>query len=124
MVIDLNWTEEEYAAYETKKKIKSTLKTTPKSIEPKLKESEIQSQVKGFLQLQGWFVFKNHQSLGSYKGIADLYAIKGGMGVWIEIKTQSGKQSQDQFEFEKNIKYQGGKYIVVRSLKDIQDYIK
>lgn len=59
---------------------------------PAIKETDIQRQVKEYLQWNGWFVFKNHQSLGSYKGIADLYALKGGRGVWVEIKTPTGTQ--------------------------------
>ncbi|HOV80820.1 MAG TPA: VRR-NUC domain-containing protein [Bacillota bacterium] len=85
----------------------------------KLKESDIQRQIKEFLQWHGWFVFKNHQSLGSYKGIADLYAIKDSRSIWIEVKTPDGSQSKDQRKFEEDIKAHGGEYIVVRCVEDV-----
>lgn len=87
---------------------------------PTIKETDIQKAVKEYLQWNGWFVFKNHQSLGSYKGIADLYAIRAGRSVWIEIKKPEGVQSQDQIEFEADIKAHGGEYIVARSVDDVQ----
>jgi len=93
------------------------LKTPPEK--PKLKESEIQRQIKEYLQWNGWFVVKIHQSLGSFKGIADLYAIKNGRSVWIEVKTSEGRQSVDQIAFEQEIKRHGGEYIVARSLDDV-----
>lgn len=63
---------------------------------PALKESEIQRQIKDYLQWRGWFVVKIHQSLGSYRGIADLYAIREGRSVWIEVKTSIGRLSMHQ----------------------------
>ncbi|MBO8136781.1 MAG: VRR-NUC domain-containing protein [Desulfotomaculum sp.] len=84
-----------------------------------LKERDIQRQIKEYLQWHGWLVVKIHQSLGSYKGIADLYALKNGRSVWIEVKTPKGKQSKDQEQFEKDIKAHGGEYMVARSVEDV-----
>lgn len=86
-----------------------------------VKESDIQSQIKQYLQLRGWFVVKIHQSLGSYKGIADLYALRSGKHVWIEVKTPKGTQSEHQVKFEKFIKLHGGKYILARSVEDVME---
>jgi hypothetical protein len=87
---------------------------------PGLKESDIQKQIKDFLQWSGFFVFKNHQSLGSYKGIADLYALRAGRSVWIEIKTPAGSQSEDQITFQADIEAHGGEYIVARCVEDVE----
>lgn len=84
-----------------------------------ISESDIQKQIKEYLQLNGWFVVKIHQSLGSYKGIADLYAIKGGKSVWIEVKTQKGHQSDYQKQFQKDIEAHGGIYIIAKCVEDI-----
>ena len=64
-----------------------------------LKESEIQAQIRDYLRWNGWFVVKIHQSLGSYRGIADLYALRGGQHVWIEVKRPGGRQSEYQKRF-------------------------
>jgi len=57
------------------------------------KEGIIKRDVVYYLRIKGWFVVNMFQSLGSYKGIADLYAIKEGRSVWIELKTPKGKQN-------------------------------
>lgn len=84
------------------------------------KESEIQAQIRDYLQWTGWFVVKIHQSLGSYKGIADLYAIKNGRSVWIEVKTEKGVQSKYQELFEGLIVSFGGEYVLARCVADVE----
>jgi Holliday junction resolvase len=86
-------------------------------------ESEIQRDIKTYLQMTGWFVVKIHQSLGCYPGIADLYAIKNGEGIWIEVKTAKGKQSTLQRAFQDNIELHGGRYYVARSIDDLRGSI-
>ena len=90
----------------------------------KVTESDIQKAIRDYLQWQGWFVVKIHQSLGSYKGIADLYALKDGQHVWIEVKTDRGRQSEYQEQFEQDIRDHGGRYIVARGIEDIEKYLK
>ena len=86
----------------------------------KLKESEIQAQIRDYLRWCGWFVVKIHQSLGSYRGIADLYALKDGQHVWIEVKIARGKQSDYQKRFQQDIEKHGGTYILARSVADVE----
>lgn len=87
---------------------------------PTLKESDIQRQIKDYLQWNGWFVVKIHQSLGSYRGIADLYAIRAGRHVWIEVKAPAGRQSVDQIRFQADIEAHGGEYVVARGVEDVE----
>lgn len=84
-----------------------------------VKEKDIQKAIKDYLKLKDWMVIKIHQSLGSYKGIADLYALKNGRSVWIEVKTPGGRQSIDQVAFEQEIKRHGGEYIIARDVDDV-----
>ena len=84
------------------------------------KESDIQKTIKEHLQWTGWFVVKIHQSLGSYKGIADLYAIRDGEHVWIEVKRPTGKLSEHQEKFKTQIEAAGGEYIVARDIADVE----
>ena len=95
-----------------------------KQAQPKEKESVIQFHIKRFLQYKGWFVFKNHQSLGSHRGVADLYAIKNGISLWIEVKTATGKLSEDQKKFRDDIIHAGGNYFVARSIDDVIEVLK
>lgn len=85
----------------------------------RLKEADITLQIRDYLKLKGWFVFKVFQSLGSYPGVADMYAVKDGYSVWIEVKTENGKQSIAQKEFQYQIESHGGRYILARSIDDV-----
>jgi len=64
-------------------------------------------------------VVKIHQSLGSYLGIADLYAVKGGRSIWVEVKTPAGRQSEVQREFQRQVEEHGGVYVLARGIKDL-----
>lgn len=85
-----------------------------------LKESEIQAQIRDYLRWTGWFVVKIHQSLGSYRGIADLYALRDGQHVWIEVKRPDGRQSEYQKRFQRDIEKHGGTYILARGIEDVE----
>ena len=52
--------------------------------------------------VKGWFCFSLLQGLGSYKGAADIFAIKNGHSLWIEVKTEKGYQTRWQKQFEKD----------------------
>lgn len=95
------------------------LKLTPERQAP-LKESQIQQAIKMWLQYQGWYVVKIHQSLGSHRGIADLYCIKGGRSVWVEVKTARGRLSEHQEKYRAEIEAHGGEYITARGIEDVQ----
>lgn len=90
---------------------------------PAQKESDIQRVIKAWLQWQGWFVFKIHQSAISYKGIADLCAVKRGRTVWIEVKALRGKQSPDQVKFQADVEEHGGEYVLARGIDDVAEYL-
>ena len=87
-------------------------------------ETAIKKSIKDYLRLSGWFVFSIMQGLGSYAGIADFFAIKNGWGIWIEVKSEKGTQSEYQIKFEKDIKEHGGRYILVRSVDELNEYIE
>jgi Holliday junction resolvase len=84
------------------------------------KESHIQRDIKQTLEWHGWFVVKIHQSLGSYKGIADLYVIKDSRHVWIEVKTATGRLSEHQVRFRDDVQRHGGTYIIARCVDDVK----
>lgn len=83
-------------------------------------EQQIQKQIMDFLKLKGFYTFKNHQGFGSEPGVADIYAIKKGYNLWIEVKKpKGGRQSEWQKYFEDTIKYHEGHYILAKSLDDV-----
>ena len=84
-------------------------------------ETAIKRSVKQYLQIKGWFIFPLLAGLGAYKGIADFYAIKDGRGIWMEIKTPTGKQTEHQVKFEQNIQSRGGEYMIVRDVQELID---
>lgn len=67
---------------------------------------------------------------GVLAGVADLFLLapsKGCHGLFIEMKTGTGRQSQSQKEFQAAVEAQGYRYVLCRSLEDfieqVQDYI-
>ena len=89
---------------------------------PVIKERDVLRQVRDYLTLRNWFVYRNHQSLGSHKGLSDLTAIKGGRVIWVEIKKPGGKLSDYQRVFRDNILGCGGTHYVVDSLEVIMAF--
>ena len=85
-----------------------------------MKESEIRTQVKEYLQYKGWFVYYNLAGLGAYPGLSDLVAVKDGRVIHIELKTKKGRQSKRQVEFQRNIEAAGGVYIIARGIGDVE----
>ncbi|MFH2042415.1 MAG: VRR-NUC domain-containing protein [Acidobacteriota bacterium] len=92
-----------------------------KNIKP---ETLIMRQIKEYLEYRGWFVYRNHQSLGSYPGIPDLTALKNGRVVWIEVKRPGGKISEPQASFANNIQGQECEWFCLYSLDDAMEVFK
>lgn len=86
-------------------------------------ETAILRAVRDYLQLppRPWFVVRMQQGLGSYKGLADLYCLRDGRSVWIEIKTPQGRLSRHQRAFKDAIEAHGGEYVVARSVEDVME---
>lgn len=56
-----------------------------------------------------------NKSLGVLPGVSDMAYLVNGSVVWIEWKTESGKQSPDQKSFEQLVTRMGMRYFIVRS---------
>lgn len=57
---------------------------------------------------------------GTHKGYPDVAILKQGRAIFLELKSNIGKQSEHQKECQKHIEKQGGEYYLVRSF----DYYK
>ena len=86
----------------------------------KKSESDIRRQIQDYLRWTGWFVYYNLQGLGSYPGLSDLVAIKGGQVVHIEVKVPGGRQSEKQKKFQEDLEASGGEYILARGIEDVE----
>jgi len=71
------------------------------------------------------------KGFGIKKGVADVYLSKANSlyhGLYIEFKTEEGKQSKDQIEFQRQVETEGYKYAVCRSassgIEVLKDYLK
>ena len=84
------------------------------------RETALMRQIKQLLEFRGWFVIRFHQSLGSFRGLSDLAAVKNGRVVWIEVKAPGGRQSPYQLAFEDNIRDHGGEYLLARRIEDLE----
>lgn len=88
-------------------------------------ERQLQHVVVEYLQLRGWYVLQTY--LGSNRGgsvwmtsgIPDIYAVKKGRAVWLELKTASGKLTPAQQNVHARLLAAGAEVYVVRSLDDV-----
>jgi Holliday junction resolvase len=88
------------------------------------RESDIQAGIRDFLRWKGWMVWKNHQSLGSYRGLADLTAVKDGVVLFIEVKTSKGRLSEYQQRFRDELVQAGGNYLVARNVEQVEQALR
>lgn len=86
-------------------------------------ETVIQNQIRDLLRMDGWFVIRHQQGMGCHKGLSDLTAIKDGVTIYIEVKTKTGKQSDWQRQFQKDVENHGGTYILARRIEDVEPYL-
>jgi Holliday junction resolvase len=82
-------------------------------------ERDVLRQVKDYLHIKGWRVFRIHQSLGSHKGFSDLVAIRKGKTVFIEVKATGGKLSHFQERFREELQAEDIPYWVISDLDQL-----
>lgn len=64
------------------------------------------------------------KSLGLISGVSDLIVITQKEVIFVEVKTQTGRQSKKQKEFQSKVEALGFRYVVVRSLDEFKDFVK
>ena len=98
------------------------------------KESQIQTAIECYLRLlenQKKIIYQKNNS-GAYsikgsfirygkKGSPDFYVfLNNGRILHLEVKTKTGKQNENQIEFQKNIEKLGHIYEIVRAVDGVQ----
>jgi len=105
-----------------------------KKLAPTERESTIEKNILDWLTIKGCYAFKvpksgynvkgkwrKHSSKYAVNGISDIVCIdRTGRVLFLEVKSKNGVQSDDQKKFEENVKKSGGRYYVVRSVKDVE----
>jgi hypothetical protein len=81
-------------------------------------ESKIQASCINYAKKLGWICCKNIKC--SINGMPDLSMFRNGETIFVEFKTETGKQSELQKYVEKQLVDQGFKYYLIRSLKEFQ----
>lgn len=112
-----------------------------------MKESALQSQIIDYLtylENQGllWFsrismlpimqedkrtgrIIRRSMPRGGKKGMSDLLIFFNKKTIWVELKSNQGKQSKDQILFENNIKnFSGGKYYLIKTFEELINILK
>jgi len=99
-------------------------------------EREIAREILKHLRSKGVLCFRHepntyNHTLGHHvsnpyvmAGAPDIIAIlEGGIFCGIEVKTPKGKQSPDQILFQKRAEALGARYIVARSIEDVDNFL-
>jgi hypothetical protein len=93
-------------------------------------ESYIQKNILAYLSLRNiWAWRSNNLAVPGRRfigepGLPDIVGmLPGGRFLGIEVKTKTGKQSDDQKAFQARCEKEGGLYILARSLDDVMEVI-
>lgn len=101
-------------------------------------ESQIEKEILVYLNSNGCFAWKNHttgifdEQAGSYRrsspfaisGVSDIIGLFKGQVFFMEVKDERGRQSDKQKLFESSVTRHGGKYVLVRSVGDADEFLK
>lgn len=100
-----------------------------------MKESQLQDEIRLALgRIPGLVLFRNNIGVADMRGCkvrfgvggpggADLIGIYNGRFVAVEIKTQTGRQSEEQATFQRLVESKGGIYKVLRSVEEARQWI-
>ena len=61
---------------------------------------------------------------GCMAGTSDLLVVKQGKAIFLELKSDKGKQSPAQGAFQKLVQMQGTSYSIVRSLEELEKILR
>lgn len=56
----------------------------------------------------------------SKNGVPDIIVVRDGVFIGLEVKTPTGRQSEAQATFQKELEDAGGQYHIVCSIEDVQ----
>lgn len=97
-------------------------------------EGTIQSSICDYLAIKKYFFYRvnnippydsvnkhfRKMPKNSRKGVADIFLLHKGTPYFIEVKSKTGVQSQDQKDFQKDVNENGGIYVLARDIEDVR----
>ena len=94
-------------------------------------ERDLKKLIIDYLEAKRYFFYRQNsgafqtKSGGFYKfasmtGLPDIVIVKDGQYIGVEIKAGKNKLSPAQFDFGEKLVKAGGKYLIVRSLDDLE----
>jgi hypothetical protein len=102
-----------------------------------MNEKDTQRTITDYLTLKRIFWYRNNSGamVSEYKGVKrfmrfgatgspDIICVFFGRFVGIEVKTESGKQSEHQKAFAEKLRKAGGEYILARKLEDVRAFFE
>ena len=63
------------------------------------------------------------KATGLLPGASDLIVVHMGVLLWVEVKTETGRQSPEQRDFEQRVMSMGYRYALVRSLENFKELV-
>ena len=87
-------------------------------------ESKIKKDIRDTLRKLGWHYRSIASTQYTRAGLPDAYAIKKGVVLFLELKIETGKQTDAQIKEMLNIQLSSGHYVLVRCFQDVIDYCK
>ena len=93
-------------------------------------ENSVTKQIIEYLTLRGFFVWRNNSGMRNkirfgIKGSPDIIGITPkGRFIGVEVKSPTGKQSEDQKAFERQINDRHGVYILCVTLEEMIEKLK
>lgn len=85
-------------------------------------ESDLQAAVIEFAEIRGWFCIKTVSP--SRRGIPDLYALRKGRHVWMEVKREGEDLRISQAKVAREMKTQGAEVYKVDSMDRAREILK
>ena len=85
-------------------------------------EKQVQASMLKYLKSEGYFTFKT--IVNNVAGVPDIYALKNGKSVWIEVKRPGGRRSPVQIYTQEQMEKQGGIIMTVESVEDLDKKLK
>lgn len=87
-------------------------------------ETALKTQIKDYLDIQGFFHYPLSAGYFSVKGLPDRQAIKNGVTINIEAKSNHYRQTFEQLEFQKKTESHGGIYLLIYDIEELMDWIE
>lgn len=106
----------------------------------KPKEKDVEKSICDWLRIKGFFFwkqpssgffdtnrkcFRRHVSPYVKPGVPDIIIIHQGKFIGVEVKSATGRQSEVQRDFERELILKGkGNYFIARSIEDVENQLK